>query len=541
MTFRKNVLPFGLLGLFCTLRTVLAIDFKTVNLTYANGTDFEILNVVSVEFVSQSEKLMVLVATFFGNIQLLQISHPSPYRYIGKEVASITVPDGRSVLDITTDPFSSNVFFVSTAIAGFPDRGLPQSAWNNGQILVLKLSSDNASYILHLGSSPLVSGLPVSNNTFNVGVYATAAAADGSLFISQGLHTNLGAPGAPSFQEDSFYSGTILNADIRTPGKTLTILWDSDVITEARPKNVDQSGISVYATGFRSIFEPIISTRGDLFVSDGGGDPMFGPKSVSCSEDVPLQGTQPDRLFRVRRGAWYGAANRVRGQDDPQHCVHLWGDESNLTKIHTAYPDFKKPHFITTDALNNNVLSTGSVGLVQYLPNWFPYLRKKFIGTELDLTVARPGNSGPIMYVADIWRRRLFKIADAPGLSAAVDRYGSVFAGQFNLGKIAIAIPVVKNWMKKKPMIRNVWPSRGLPHSKFWIIGINIPDVAVEIGGKECRVGGRQRYLDLQIVTCFVPELSSYSVIASTIRIGNLSLKEAFTVLSPEVSLAYPI
>lgn len=539
MTFSKLVLSSVFLALVYTFQTVVAIDFKTVNLTHPNGTDFEIPNVVSVEFVPQSEQLMVLAATFFGNIYLLEISHPSPYRYIGKEVASITVPDGRSVLDVTTDPFSNNIFFVCTAIAGFPDRGLPQTAWNNGQIHVLKLFSNNEFHELRLGSSPLISGLPVSNNTLSVGVYATAAAADGSLFISQGLHTNAGAPAAPSFQEDSFYSGTILNADIRTSGKTLTILWDSNVITEARPKNVNESGISVYATGFRSIFEPIISTRGDLFASDGGGDPFLGPRSVSCTEDVPLQDTQPDRLFRVRRGVWYGAANRARGQDDPKYCVHLWGDESNLTEIQAAYPDFRRPYFITTKALNNNVLSTGSVGLVQYLPNWFSYLRKKFIGTELDVTVPRPGNPSPIMYVADIWRRRLFKIADAPGLSTAVDRYGSIFVGQFNLGKIAIAVPVVKNWMKKKPMIRNVWPSRGLPRSKIWIIGTNMPEAAIKIDGKGCRVSERQRYLDLQLVSCFVPNLPSYSVAASTVRVGNLSLEEAFTVLPPDVSLSY--
>lgn len=34
----------------------------------------------------------------------------------------------------------------------------------------------------------------------------------------------------------------------------------------------NKSGILLYATRFRTAFSPIISTRGDLFVNNGGGE-----------------------------------------------------------------------------------------------------------------------------------------------------------------------------------------------------------------------------------------------------------------------------
>lgn len=52
--------------------------------------------------------------------------------------------------------------------------------------------------------------------------------------------------------------------------------------------------------------------------------------------------------------------------------------------------------------------------------------------------------------------------------------------------------------------------------------------------------GKRQRYFDgITFISCKVGTLSSYSKVASQIRIGKLTLDEGFTVLSPQVKLRY--
>lgn len=534
------VMPFFIVCILAIgLRATAAIEFKTVNLTHPNGTDYTLQNIVAMEFLPQSNSLQLLVATFGGTIYQLAVKHVSAYKYVCRELRSVTVPDGRSITAFTSDPFSSNVFFVTTYIPAYTQRGIPLSAWNNGQIFVLRYVESQLFYAgLELDSAALVMGLPVSNDTVvPKGPLGTAVAADGSLIITQPTHTNMGAPSPPNFQQDSFYSGTVLTADVRAPGKTLKIEWDSDDITVARPNNTDSSGIQVYATGFRTIYNLVVSTRGDLFATDNGGDPYLGPKSVSCDSSLPLNESQPDRLLRLRRGFWYGSANRVRGKEDPKFCVHLWGDESNLTDILNKYPDFKPPIMTTAQALADNILGSGSEGFIQYLPNWFPYLRKKFVGTEFDLTEARPGRPLPIMFAIDLWRKRIFKLADAPGLGMAVDPYGSIFVGQFTIGKIAIAVPVVKRWMTRVPKIRNVWPSRGKPGTEIWIVGTNMSKAAIHVGGKRCTITKRRKYLDVQLRACIAPTMDSYSKVASEVRVGKLSLEEAFTVLPPDVYL----
>lgn len=520
--------------------TASAINFKTSNLTHPNGTDFELANIVAVEFLPDSGGPLLLVATFTGTIHLLRIWHPKPFRYFCRQLDEVTVPDGRSIQHLAADPFTPRVFFVSTAITAFTQVGLPLSAWTNAQVLVLKLTPARFPNTITLGTRPLLAGLPVSNYSFGTGLYATAAANDGALFVFQALHTNVGAPAPPIFQEDSYYSGSVLTADVRTPGKTGVVEWDSEVITDARPVNGNESGISQYATGTRSIINPVINTRGHLYVTDLGGDPPFGPKSVSCDAAVPLTEAQPDRIYRVRRGRWYGAANRVRGQDDPQYCVYLWGDEANLTKIQKAYPDFTAPRFNTANARKDGIVSAGLVGFDQYLSNWFPSVRKQFIGTEFDgVSDESPSNRTRGMVVVNIWSGKVFRIADVPGVSTAVDRYGSIFVGQFSLGKIGIVEPVVTNWMRKQAVIRNVFPSRGKPGTQILIIGTNMAEAAIEIEGRRCLIGKRRTDIDLQVTSCLVPRLPYYSGVASDIRVGKLTLKEAFTVLPPTVKLAY--
>ena len=52
---------------------------------------------------------------------------------------------------------------------------------------------------------------------------------------------------------------------------------------------VQNTGICAYAFGFESSYQPIvIATTGALFVSDGGGDPIFDINSVSCTDGTSL-------------------------------------------------------------------------------------------------------------------------------------------------------------------------------------------------------------------------------------------------------------
>lgn len=514
-----------------------AYSFASINLTYANGTDYSAPLTVSV-LILPSDPTLLVVASYTGLIRLLRIWYASPRRYVVTAVEdTVTAAPNRFVLDVKADPFRPTNLFVVTAVHDYINKGLGANGWQNGQIEILRLDGPAAK--LSFDSEPLVSGLPVAQGALGGGVFAVSADLhDGRLLISQGAHTNGGVPLGP--RRDTIVSGAMLMADVRTPQKTRKLTWSSnDTFTATLTTPPSVSGIEVYAVGFRSLFRPIVTARDQIYGIDAGGSPELGNRSLSCTTEEPFYADDPDRLIHIRRGRWYGMANRVRGRTDPRQCVYIWGDEENIAQLRARYPSFSPPILTTRAARANGILGSGSEGLTQYRADWFPRLRGSFFVGEFDLTQARPGLPLPILFQVDVRSRRVRKVADTPGVSLEVDPFGAVMVGQFNIGKVGIAVPVVSTAMKAQTRIRNVWPLRGKPRSRVYIVGTSLPAGApVFLGGRPCDDVKRwTKFGYLDVISCLVPRGGPYLKNAVSVKVGSIELKEAYTVLAPRFDL----
>lgn len=243
-------------------------------------------------------------------------------------------------------------------------------------------------------------------------------------------------------------------------------------------------------------------------MNDGGGDRLWGLRSLTCTTGDALVAAESDRVIRVRAGRWYGMANRARGEEDAKQCRYIWGDEADIAQLRAKYRLFSPPLMTTLAYRLDGMLGSGTVGFLQYTANWFPWMRHRVVGAEFDLLEAHPGRPLPIMFALDIFTKTLRKLADAPGVSLQQDVWGCILTAQLNVGKIAVAVPNLPMWMRMQTRIRNVWPARGKPGMRVRIVGTRLPrgeGVVVRIGGGVCAQVKRWRLFGMaDVVSCRV-------------------------------------
>lgn len=513
---------------FVLFSTAAAFQFSDTILSYTNGSVFSMPTITEVAFVPANPNLL-LVTSLSGEIRLLQVRQPSPTRFVVVATRhSVRTTGGRGVVSLVADPYSRSTFFVATVRHGWKNAG----GWKNGHVEVLRLNTSTSK--LSFDADPLITGLPVAGTGTQDGLLGlNADSSDGKLFITQSSHTNGGVP-TQNGPSENVLSGAVLTADIRTRGKTLSLTWSSDDLATATltsPPSI--SGIQMFATGVRTIFEPIITAHGDLFAVDVAGSPEEGDRSVSCTRSVPFNRQDSDRVLHIKRGRWYGMANRARGRTDPTQCVYIWGDESNIDQLRRNYSRFTPPIMTRRADFDAGKFGGAVIGLEQYRANWFPTIRLHLIGSEFGFPQPLPNRQLSALLHFDLSTRTVSKIADAPGLAIATSAYGSMFIGQFIRARIAIAYPRVTEAMKKQPRIRNVWPLRVKPRSRILIYGTSLPvNGKVLVDGRPCTdVKRRVRFSWLHIISCRVPYGGPYRKRAVPIRVGSVTLGDALNVL----------
>ncbi|KAI0556554.1 hypothetical protein FGB62_133g00 [Gracilaria domingensis] len=336
---------------------------------------------------------------------------------------------------------------------------------------------------------PLVEGLPVSLSTG--AVYGTAVdPVSSNLFVSISTFNNGGAASsAQGDLPDCIYSAAILKVDIRKQNVSRVLQWTSDDPAVARlAQTAEQSGISLYAEGIRSAFELSVFLSGDLIAVDGGANLDSGPRSISCSESVPFEVPEPDKVIRVEQGRFYGHANRARHQ-----CVFvsaLLSDEEAQQLV----PDISLPLFTTADAIAKNVVVGSPTGTLEYTAAWFSSLRGSLMAVEEDPLIERGEGLTPGTASYNLETGEIRRVANGSGISAVIDVYGSVFGADFERNRITISVPNVTRKMRKERAVRAVWPSKGLQGSKVHIVVTGSYSRAVTIGGYKamCNRGVRQ-------------------------------------------------
>lgn len=478
-----------------------------------------------------SDPDLLLIGSVVGRVALVRVKRSGPLYSVTEELDEITLEPGRSVLGISSDPFDPTTFFLSTSILKWRDQGLDEDGWQNGR--VERLIFDPKKLAIELDAEPAVIGLPVGLGSQGLGG-TVVDPFTGRLLVAVSTFTN---GGAPSDEEgnlpDSVLSSSVLEVDIRRGG-TLSLEWSSsDSETATVLKSPIESGIRLYAEGLRSPYQPALSRFNRVFVVDGGANKMDGPRSISCTKSRPFNKSIPDKLIRLRRGEYYGHPNRQR----TNQCRFI----SPLLKPDVAqlrFPNYTPPLFTNAKAVKKGTIGSGTVGVAFYDSNIFPGFRGTLIGADADNIESSENDERlpPGLSAYRLKKKDVVRIGDTPGVSLAVNIHGDIFAAQPQNGTIGVAVPRVGPKRRKVEGIRNIFPSRGLPGSIVFIVGVGLPSrLAVQIGGETCT---KPRRLDgeAEIIQCVVPAFESYPRAPQAVSVGKLSLRTAFTVLDPDLA-----
>ncbi|HZI10078.1 MAG TPA: Ig-like domain-containing protein [Myxococcus sp.] len=198
---------------------------------------------------------------------------------------------------------------------------------------------------------------------------------DGALYLSQGSNTAMGAPQLDGWgnRPERQLSAAILRIDItRQDGPFLVKTQDAggsyDPFAAGAP-------VTLWATGVRNAYDLVWHSNGQLYAptngSAAGGDTPGGGTG-NCSSAPRIDGgpTQPDFLFRVVKGGYYGHPNPVRNE-----CILNGGNpDSNVNPaevvgdgVYAGYPVGTQPDPGYRGFIFNFGKNVSPNGAVEYL------------------------------------------------------------------------------------------------------------------------------------------------------------------------------
>ncbi|MEM8873710.1 MAG: Ig-like domain-containing protein [Planctomycetota bacterium] len=260
---------------------------------------------------------------------------------------------------------------------------------------------------------------------------------DGKLYIPQAGNTAFGAPDAAwGNRPERLLSASVLVADTDALEARL-ISGDGplDVTTEGVADPYDpfdpSAPVQIYATGFRNIYELVWHSNGNLYGANngsaaGGNTPssngVFNGTRIDGQPYTggPITGvtnaanTQPDTLYRIEQGSYYGHPNPTRGEfvsfgGNPTSGPDAWEFVPEYPVGTQPDVNFAEPIF----SFGNNFSPNGTI---EYQSNTFGgalqgrLLVTRYSGGD-DLLAVRPNNSGGVASVQ----------AGIPGLTGFVD------------------------------------------------------------------------------------------------------------------------
>jgi glucose/arabinose dehydrogenase/mono/diheme cytochrome c family protein len=204
-------------------------------------------------------------------------------------------------------------------------------AWD-GRIATLTLSNEDNQILNH---TLVLTNLPRSaKDHLTNGI---TFGPDSALYISQGSNSPMGRASDSrdwDYREESLLSGAVLRLEPKKLPKELPL----DVKTEDGKGKytpfAENAPLTIYATGLRNGYDLTWHSNGQLYLtvngsSGGGNTPTSNPKDklyipphahyrdkkVSKAPAVTrVKNAQPDFLFRIEEGAYYGHPNPLRAE-----------------------------------------------------------------------------------------------------------------------------------------------------------------------------------------------------------------------------------
>ena len=326
----------------------------------------------------------------------------------------------RLTLGITVDPTSTptNVILWVSHSSGSFNNGVVNSG------IISRLSGSDFTTI----DNP-ITGLPraLANHATNQIHFGP----DGSLYIAQGGNTGAGAPNnlGTEFGDrpEQPLSAAILVADVNAPG-----------FQGACATPLDQFGIpptcdvQVYASGQRNSYDFVWHSNGQLYATDNGlgVDGTVPPSSTPpCTGLAPATldpGTQPDLLYRVEQGKYYGHPNPYRNE-----CVFKDGTFQGASPL----PNFELP-------LANLGTNQSANGIIEYTADTLSgQLKGQLLFTKFSIgdDITRVKLSPDGMSVVE---SATIAVDFIDPLCLVQDPSGKIYVGEFTGDKVTVLVPI---------------------------------------------------------------------------------------------------
>jgi glucose/arabinose dehydrogenase len=451
------------------LGTSNAIDFTYVGgapIEFTQGKVTDVYSPTTVAF-GPDEKLYVGTSDGF----ILKLTLDDDFNVIESVSTSVIadLPGGnRTILGLTFDPMQTSQnpsVYVSHSYVFHGDPNSSSGDAINGK--VSKVSGANLDTIVDV-----ISGLPVSDHDHGVNGLEFGDA--GELYIQIGGNTNAGVPGRLSstrLQKDNVLSAATLVAYLADPNFNGTLTYDADDDGNLNPGY----GVEVFAAGSRNPYDIVLHSNGYLYGTDNGPNFNLGDRSTGCTPGEELSDIEePDKINLIRKGAYYGFANRKRGATDPRQCVWHSAYESS-TDNHTApivlapssadgIIEFQTDHF-DGQLRGNLIYSMYKKGLFRVI-------------LTADGTGVVPQSDPPIELVGN------------NGLDVTQAPDGRLVDARYMTGEVFYYQPVEAE--TSKMIVKGVFPRRGgeAGGSNLSIYGVNFSNnsLAVTLGDSDCPV-----------------------------------------------------
>ncbi|MEM9149724.1 MAG: carbohydrate-binding protein [Cyanobacteria bacterium P01_F01_bin.3] len=221
---------------------------------------------------------------------------------------SFTVEANHAIIGIEFDPNNPNRLWISN------NAPLTSNAPNfSSKISYLDIGTDSS---FTASVTDYIQGLPRSirdhlSNSLEFGP-------DGFLYLSQGSMSAQGAPdSAWGNRPETLLSAALLKID---PNRNAPA-GGFNVVTADGGGNYNpfaaNAPLTIYATGQRNAYDLVWHSNGNLYMptnSSGAGGNAPDDPSTAANEAVNNINTQPDYLYKVEEGGYYGHTNPLRGE-----------------------------------------------------------------------------------------------------------------------------------------------------------------------------------------------------------------------------------
>lgn len=379
--------------------------------------------------------------------------------------------DNRSILGLAFNPRDgAELKLYATMCTLFWDakKKLPKkTGWRNGEVwtFVPRGGSDGCLK----PSVKIASGIPVSN--YDHGVNKIAFDDYGNMYVSVGSNTNGGVPSKEFGNvKDTVLSGAVLSFPIAKAKFNGHIKYDSD--DDISKAKVIGGDVSAFVVGTRNCFGLAYHSSGRLYATDNGGNQAFGPRSTGCNSDTRPR-NEDDKVLLLKKGAWYGSANRARGLHgkDPRQCVHK---RPGIDKTGYELP------LATTEP--------ATTGILEYTANTFgARLRGNLLLSQLATS-----ESAGRLYRARIDPatgsiKSMYTLGRFTGLSMAISPWGDLIMPRVYKQQVAILQAIEDN--PKLVAVTSLNPNRGPKrggHQVFvagWNFGADAKKIRVDFVG----------------------------------------------------------